>query len=610
MSLKKKYTVTKLIGTGSMATVSKAVQKSLDRFVALKQLHPHLSKDPDYISRFEREAKAAAGLSHQNIMDIIDFGKDGESYYIVSEYIDGPNLSHILQNAKKLPLDVVLSITIQILHGLEHAHNKGVIHRDLKPANIMITRNGIAKITDFGIAHAQNLQALTQMGQVIGTPSFMSPEQAEGKSIDHRSDLFSVGVILYNMLADTLPFDGSTVLDIMSKLVVEPHPALQSHNPEVPEDLVAIVDKVLEKDMTRRYFDASEFAYAIEKKAAQAGIVVGPRAITRFFEKVFNLSDDLPAEEDPSPSHVRRISASTTGIGKKRPTAAILPLTGCFGCHVNLLDLHEDIVKLHGMIDIQFAYIMDVKKMPKVDLGIVEGCVANDENEERLKQLRDNCSTLVTLGTCATFGGLPGLRNLHRVEEAIDRSYGARSAGPAAEKLPGPPFVPSLQEHVRPVSEVVKVDAIIPGCPSPHGLIVNVLNNAINGTEFDIPMHNLCHECGRTHREKLSGKREFIADDIRPVMELENIDPDLCFLEQGVLCMGLTTMEGCGGRCIRSNIPCKGCMGPAPHVRETGAKWVNAIGSMMPGGSIRYRHDLVGLAYRYTLPLSMMPFRK
>ena len=607
MGLKSKYTVSKMIGTGSMATVSKAVQKSLDRFVALKQLHPHLSKDPDYIRRFEREAKAAAALTHQNIMDIIDFGKDGETYYIVSEFIDGPNLAYILEKTAGLPLDAVLSITVQILAGLEHAHNKGVIHRDLKPANIMITRNGIVKITDFGIAHAKNLQSITQMGQVIGTPSYMSPEQAEGKPIDNRSDLFSVGVILYCMLTGKLPFEGTTVLDIMSKLVIEPHPPIRSFKPDLPEGLTAIVDKTLAKESTLRHFDASEFAYALEKFALQAQIAIGPRIVAQFLEQTFNLKEALPVAESPESSHVRRMSASTTGIGKKRPTAAILPLTGCFGCHVNLLDLHEDIVALHQMVDIRYAYIMDIKKIPAVDLGLVEGCVANVENEERVMELREKCQSLVALGTCASFGGLPGLRNLHSSEETITRAYGAAAAG---DDRPGPPYVPALQPHVRPVSEVVKVDAIIPGCPSPHGLILGVLGNVINGTPFAVPQHNLCHQCGRRHKETLTGKREFVADDIRPVMELERIDPELCFLEQGVLCMGLATMEGCGGRCIRSNIPCQGCMGPAPKVRETGARWVNAIGSLMPGGAIRYRHDLVGLAYRYTLPLSMMPHKR
>lgn len=606
MSLKKKYIVSNLIGTGSMATVHKAVQKSLDRFVAVKQLHPHLSRDKDYISRFEREAKAAAGLSHENILDIIDFGKDGDVFYIVTEFIDGSDLLRVVNNASSLPLDFILSIIIQVLKGLDHAHNKGVIHRDLKPANIMLTRSGIAKITDFGIAQADTLQSLTQMGQILGTPSYMSPEQAEGKSLDHRSDLFSIGVILYLMLTGKLPFEGKTVLDIMTKLVIEPHRPVSELNPKIPEELGKIVDKVLEKGVTARYFDAAEFGYALEQFAQTAGIEFGQPIIKKFFEKSLNIKEEV-AEDKETPSHIRHISASTAGLGKNRPTAAILPLTGCFGCQVNLLDFHEEFVTLHGMIDIRFSYITDEKEIPEVDLALVEGCVANTENEERVKQLRERCHTLLALGTCASFGGVPGLRNLHGAAAVVEHSYGQENEN---GHRPDPFFVPALQHHVRPVSEVVKVDGIIPGCPSPHKLILGALQNAISGTAFDVPMHNLCNQCGRKHTKKLSGKREFIADTVRPVMELEEIDPEICFLEQGVLCMGLTTNEGCEARCIKSNIPCQGCMGPAPQVRETGAKWINAIGSLMPGGALRYRHDLVGLAYRYTLPLSLMPYRR
>ena len=607
MSLKKKYVISRLIGTGSMATVHKAVQKSLDRFVAVKQLHPHLSRDQDYIRRFEREAKAAAGLGHENVLDIIDFGKDGDIYYIVSEYIDGPDLLRVVESSPALPLEVVLSVVIQVLNGLEHAHNKGVIHRDMKPANIMLTRSGIAKITDFGIAQADTLQSLTQMGQILGTPSYMSPEQAEGKSIDHRSDLFSVGVILYLMLTGKLPFEGNTVLDIMTKLVIEPHPPVTSVNAEIPEALGRIVDKALDKSATLRYFDAGEFAYALEQFSQGAGIEYGQRVLRDFFETTLNLKETVSADKQ-TPTHVRHISASTAGLGKKRPTAAILPLTGCFGCHVNLLDFHQEFVQLHAMIDIRFSYIADEKKIPQVDLGIVEGCVANTENEKRVKELREKCQTLVALGTCACFGGVPGLRNLYPMAAVIDRSYGEAAGG--SNGGPDSPLVPTLQHHVRPVSEVVKVDGIIPGCPSPQKLILGALQNVISGSAFDVPMHNLCHQCGRKHTKKLTGRREFIADDVRPLMELDHIDPEICFLEQGILCMGLTTNEGCEGRCIQSNIPCQGCMGPAPQVRETGAKWINAIGSLMPGGTLRYRHDMVGLAYRYTMPLSLIPYRR
>jgi len=253
---------------------------------------------------------------------------------------------------------------------------------------------------------------------------------------------------------------------------------------------------------------------------------------------------------------------------------------------------------------------MDVKAIPDVDVGIVEGCVANSENEMLVKELREKCDVLIALGTCACFGGIAGLRNLNQASNVVYTSYVESESTVKNDVVPLSPLIPTLLEHVKPVSEVVKVDAIIPGCPSPHELIINSLRNVIRGTDFKIPMHNLCYQCSRGCKEMLSGKREFINDAIRPVMELETIDPDTCFLEQGVLCMGLKTREGCEARCIANGMPCRGCMGPAPHVKETGAKWINALGSLLPGGAMRFRHDLVGTGYRYTLPISMMPYKK
>ncbi|MCP4215083.1 MAG: protein kinase [bacterium] len=610
MSFKDNYQILEQIGTGSMATVSRAIQKSLDRVVVIKQIHPHLSEDPDYVERFEREAKAAASLHHVNIMDIFDFGREYKLYYIAAEYIDGPDLLHVLEQAGQLPLDVVAAITLQILNGLEHAHNRGIVHRDIKPANIMFTRTGDAKIADFGIAEASNLPSMNPPGDVVGTPSYMSPEQAEGKKIDNRSDLFSVGILLYQMITHSLPFQGSSCDTVIKKLVSAPHPPVESFRPDVPKGLIAMVNKALEKDPTQRFFDATEFAYELEKFALDASMMLGVRTIQRYFKAVLDMVTKDVKPSTYSPGQVRQISTHSTGIGKKRATTAILPLTGCFGCQINLFDFHENFTELHKLMDIKFSYAMDNKEIPKVDVGIVEGCVANSENEKMVKKLRDNCEVLVALGTCSCFGGIPGLRNLSQVNNVIYRSYVETESTVKTGNLPDSPLLPALSEHVRPVSELVKVDAIIPGCPSPHQLIMDSLRNLISGKEFKIPLHNLCYDCPRKQKDMLNGKREYISDIIVPVMEVENLDDSLCFLEQGVLCMGLSTREGCGARCVANNIPCGGCMGPAPHVKETGAKWINALGSSLPGGAIRYRNDLVGLGYRYTLPISMMPFKK
>ena len=288
MPFAKDYIVIEELGSGAMATVSKAIQKSLDRPVAIKQMLPHLCADEEFVARFHREARAAAGLSHDNIVGIIDFGNEASNYFIVVEYIDGPTLKELVDAMdNKVPVSLILSIAMQILNGLEHSHNQGVIHRDLKPANIMMTSSGVAKITDFGIAYASDLPSLTTTGQAMGTPSYMSPEQASGKKIDNRSDIFSVGVILYEMLTGDLPFKGKTVYNVLKQITDEPHPPIKSLNDTIPDALADIVERALIKEPTKRYFDATEFAYALENYCFDSSIRFGTRIVKASLEQYF-----------------------------------------------------------------------------------------------------------------------------------------------------------------------------------------------------------------------------------------------------------------------------------------------------------------------------------
>lgn len=609
MSLRRNYIVIDQIGSGAMATVDKAIQKSLNRFVVIKQIHPELIKNQGYVRRFEREARATAILKHLNIMDVIDFGVEDDRHYLVAEYIDGPNLETMIKHTGQIPLNVALSVIIQILRGLEHIHNNGVIHRDLKPENIMFTRDGIAKLTDFGVAQAAHLPPDPTLDRdIVGTPHFMSPEQARGEKIDQRSDLFSTGVILYELLVGKLPFEGKNKAIVLAKLMHEPHVPVTDIKFDLPRKLSMIVDKALEKDAPRRFFDATEFSHAIERVAIEYKVPLGAGVIRDFFKTTLDLESTPPPGGEATPTQIRKSRPSTTVIKKRRPAVAILPLTGCFGCQVNLLDLHENFTKLHEMIEVQYSYLMDVKKIPKVDIGIVEGSVGNAENEERLMELRDACDVLIALGTCACFGGIPGLRNLYSAQDVTQRAY-IESESTAEGTVPDANFVPGLQPSVLPVSNLVQVDAMIPGCPSPPELILQSLEHLINGEPIEMPMQSLCSECPRHRKQMLSGQREYIAGDIHPIMELETINNHICFLEQGVLCMGISTRAGCGGRCVKNNIPCQGCMGPAPHVKETGAKWINTLASLLPGGSMRFRHDLVGIGYCYTMAISLMPHK-
>ncbi len=608
MSLKRNYIITEKIGEGAMATVDKAIQKSLNRFVVIKRIHPHLIDDKEHVARFEREAKIMASLKHINIMDVIDFGWEENEYFIVAEYIDGPNLADILQSARQLPVNIALSIAVQMLKGLDHAHNNGVVHRDIKPENIMFTRAGEVKLTDFGVAQAANLPKDTSIDRnIAGTPAYMSPEQARGDRTDHRSDLFSAGSVLYEMITGTTPFKGKNNGIILAKVMHEPHDPVVNVRLDTPEKVSQLVNKALGKEVTRRFFDGAEFYHNIEQVAAQLGLRIGMSEINAFFRNTLKIVVEEKKTE-ATPTQIRKARPTTTIIKRARPTAAILPLTGCFGCHVNLLDLHEDFKKINDMIDIKYTYLMDVKTIPKVDLGIVEGCVANFENVERLKEFREKCDVLVALGACACFGGIPGLRNLFDKDEVLRDTY-LESKGVDKGRIPNAPYAPSLTDAVQTVSDVVHVDAKIPGCPSPPETVLNALEHWINGTKLKIPLQSVCFECPRHHRELLDGKREFIVNEINPIMELETIDPHICFLEQGVLCMGVSTRAGCGGRCVRSNIPCQGCMGPASHVKETGAKWINALGSILPGGAMRFEHDLIGIGYCYTMAISMMPHK-
>ncbi len=610
MTLLENYVILEKIGSGSMASIHKGIQKSLERYVAIKKIHPHLAGVEQFVQRFEREAKSAAGLSHVNIMDVIDIGRDGDDLFIVLEFIDGPDLSEIMAKPEKIPVGVALGVIVQLLNGLEHAHNKGVVHRDIKPANIMVTREGLAKIADFGIAQTLKLPSVTHAGQIVGTPHYMSPEQTEGKTIDHRSDLFSVGVILYKLLTHQLPFPGDTLPSVFEMVAKKNHRPIKELAPDIPGQLSDIVDKALKKDPTKRFFDAAEFAYALEDFAFSSGIPFGPRIVKNYLDSEFSESGAPNAKIGLSASQIGRIRPSTTSIFAKRPTVAILPLTGCFGCQVNILDLHESIEDLRKKIDIRYMYFMDEKEIPEVDIGIVEGCAANAENVERLESLRKKCKFLVALGTCACFGGIPGLRNLFDKDEVAAAVYSGRSGMAKNSRPPDSPLVPRLTDRVRAVPDVVKTDVKIPGCPSPHRLILDSLDSLIQGTEVRIPEKNLCHDCTKERREMLTGKKKYITDKIQPAMEVEKIDPKLCFLEQGILCMGIATREGCGARCMGNNVPCQGCMGPPLHVKEAGSKWINAAASLLPGGSLRFRHDLVGMVERFTLPVSMMPMIK
>lgn len=282
---------------------------------------------------------------------------------------------------------------------------------------------------------------------------------------------------------------------------------------------------------------------------------------------------------------------------------ATIPLHGCFGCHIAFLDLHEELLDVLNLVNIKYSPIMDIKEIPKVDLALVEGSVVNSHNEHILKEAREKTNILVAFGTCACFGGIQGLRNLFKLNDVLERAY-IYTESTVNGKVPSDPTIPT-QQIVKPLEQVVKVDYYIPGCPPVPSIIKSSLVSIINGKEPEHSNHQLCHSCSRYHESLLKPQRGFVSEEIVAPMELEKIDTTRCFLEQGILCMGLVTREGCETRCIKGNMPCRGCMGPTPDALEQGAKLINSLASILPAGGLMFMEDMVGTGYRYSLPVSI-----
>lgn len=257
-----RYEILGELGQGAMGVVYKARDPLIDRIVAIKTINLGYSLDEkeEHEERFYQEARAAGRLSHPNIVTIHDIGKSGDIAYIAMEFLQGRELRDIMNDGEQLPITQILAIATQVARGLAYAHEHEIVHRDIKPSNIMLVRDGHVKITDFGIARMSTSAVRTQTGTVLGSPKYMSPEQVLGKSIDARSDIFSLGVMLYEMLTDVAPFRGDNVNVIMYQILNVTPPPPSSLNPQVPEMLDYILAKALDKTLEGRYQTALELA--------------------------------------------------------------------------------------------------------------------------------------------------------------------------------------------------------------------------------------------------------------------------------------------------------------------------------------------------------------
>jgi serine/threonine-protein kinase len=258
------YEILGEIGRGGMAIVYKALDPRLGRPVALKVLMPQLTTDPAFVERFQREAKMAGRLQHPNIVTIYDVGEIRGTYYIAMQFLDGQTLQQIIANGVALPLDETKAIVAQVADALDYAHSQGVVHRDIKPTNIMVGRDGRVTLTDFGIARAAEDSRLTGTGQMIGTPHYMAPEQVQVGAADRRTDVYALGIVLFEMLTGRVPFQATTPLAVLHKQAYEPPPSPRSFNPALPVSVEGVLQVALAKDPQQRFRSAGQMVRALE----------------------------------------------------------------------------------------------------------------------------------------------------------------------------------------------------------------------------------------------------------------------------------------------------------------------------------------------------------
>ena len=267
------------IGSGGMSTVYRAFDPTLERWVAIKLMHRDISSDPDQLERFRREARAVARLNHPHVVTVIDAGEDDGAPYIVFEYVEGETLKDRIKRLGRLPVSEAVAYAIEVGRGLSCAHSNRLVHRDVKPQNVLIDLDGRAKVTDFGIARSLETQGLTATGRVLGTTDYVSPEQAMGQDVTEQSDIYSLGICLYEMLAGEVPFQADTQVAVAMKHLKDPLPDVQRRRPEISAALAAVIERSTAKELGHRYATVDSMVHDLEQvlaiEAARTGETTG-----------------------------------------------------------------------------------------------------------------------------------------------------------------------------------------------------------------------------------------------------------------------------------------------------------------------------------------------
>ena len=335
-----RYRLVEQIGVGGMAIVYRAIDQRTGHSVAVKVLKPEFNKDAEFVSRFQREAEAASRMTHHNIVNLLDVGMDGDNRYLVMEYVQGKTLKEVIREKGRINPTVAAQITIRILSALQHAHQNGIIHRDIKPQNILVHEDGHIKVADFGIARMANSSTLTRSDTVMGSVHYFSPEQASGQAADVTSDIYSVGVVLYEMLTGRVPFDGdSTVAVAMQHLHARPAP-IETIAPEVPLAICHVCMMAMEKNPKYRYQSAREMAAELRMALEGRTDQMQPRLVEK------------PAAPLPAPAAPAKAAAPAVPAKKPRSRVNVkawlltvaLAAAVFYGLYVGGMTIYEKVV--------------------------------------------------------------------------------------------------------------------------------------------------------------------------------------------------------------------------------------------------------------------------